>query len=432
MQVVNKIKFLGASGTVTGSSYQIDELLIDLGMFQGGHELNKLNLIRPEIDINKLQGVILTHAHLDHSGRLPWLVKLGYKGPIYMTAATSELAEIALLDAAKLNEEDDNYVGQVMKLVKIVEYGQKFVVGSFNCELCDAGHILGSASVLLEKNGKKIIFSGDLGNSPEDLLKPTQTFNQAEVVVMESTYGDKEHAQEKPLQVLQEEINKIENDNSTLLIPAFAIERSQEILHYIDHLKKSKPIKEDTLVFLDSPMAQKSTQVYKKYKQLYSPELYEHAQNDDPFAFPGLIETEKTHESLNIKKSLGAKVIIAGSGMMTGGRVLNHAVDVLPNPNNRLLIVGFQAMGTIGRQILDGEKVININGQAVFVKAHVRKTSGMSAHADRPKLLAWLKKISGVEKVFLTHSEDSVRKIFAQKINHLKVILPSLNAEESL
>ena len=306
------------------------------------------------------------------------------------------------------------------------------MVGSFNCELCDAGHILGSASVLLEKNGKKIIFSGDFGNSPEDLLKPTQTFNQAEVVVMESTYGDKEHAQEKPLQVLQEEINKIENDNSTLLIPAFAIERSQEILHYIDHLKKSKPIKEDTLVFLDSPMAQKSTQVYKKYKQLYSPELYEHSQNDDPFAFPGLIETEKTHESLNIKKSLGAKVIIAGSGMMTGGRVLNHAVDVLPNPNNRLLIVGFQAMGTIGRQILDGEKVININGQAVFVKAHVRKTSGMSAHADRPKLLAWLKKISGVEKVFLTHSEDSVRKIFAQKINHLKVILPSLNAEESL
>lgn len=420
---MNKIKFLGAAGTVTGSSYQLDELLIDLGMFQGGHELNKLNLMRPEIETEKLKGVILTHAHLDHCGRLPWLIKMGYKGPIYMTAATSELMEIALLDAAKINDEDDNYVVEIMKLAKIIEYGQKFSVGSFECTLCDAGHILGSASVLVEKESKKIIFSGDLGNSPEDLLRPTQIFDSADVIVMESTYGDREHAKENPIQILQEEINAIENNGGTLLIPAFAIERSQEILHNIDHLKKDKKIKDDTMVFLDSPMATKATRVYRKYKQLYSPELTKHVQNDDPFDFPGLIVTEKAHESANISKFIGPKVIIAGSGMMTGGRVVNHAAELLPNSQNRLLIVGYQAIGTMGRKILDGE---------IAVKAHVRKSSGMSAHADQPKLISWLKNISGVKKIFLTHGEDSVRKIFAQKIGDIDVFLPNLNTEENL
>lgn len=418
---MSDIKFLGAAGTVTGSSYYLDGLLVDLGMFQGGHELNKLNLIRPDIEIEKLKGVILTHAHLDHCGRLPWLIKMGYKGPIYMTAATSELMEIALLDAAKLNDEDDNYVVEIMKLIKIVEYSQKFSVDSFQCTLCDAGHILGSASVLVETENKKIIFSGDLGNSPEDLLSPTQSFPQADIVVMESTYGDREHAKEDPIQILQEEINAIENNDGTLLIPAFAIERSQEILHNIDHLKKDKKIKEDTLVFLDSPMATKATRVYRKYKQLYSPELAEHVQNDDPFDFPGLIITEKARESASIGKSIGPKVIIAGSGMMTGGRVVNHAAELLPNPQNRLLIVGYQAVGTLGRQILDGEKI---------VQAHVKKSSGMSAHADQPKLLNWLKNINGVKKVFLTHGEDPARQVLSQKIiqeiGNIEIILPKL------
>lgn len=432
---MSMLKFLGAAGTVTGSSYQLDELLIDLGMFQGGHELNKLNLTAPLIDIQKLQGVILTHAHLDHCGRLTWLIKMGYKGLIYMTAATSELMEIALLDAAKLNDEDDKYVVAIMKMVKIVDYFQKFTVGSFQCTLCDAGHILGSASVLLEKDGKKIIFSGDLGNSPEDLLGPTQSFPKADIVVMESTYGDRTHAVENPAQVLQEEINAIERDGSTLLIPAFAIERSQEILHLIDHLKKERKIQEDTLVFLDSPMAQKATLVYRKYKQLYSKELTEHSKVDDPFDFPGLIITQKAHESASICKSIGPKVIIAGSGMMTGGRVLNHAAELLPDPKNRLLIVGFQAIGTIGRKILDGEKVININNQAVFVRANVRKSSGMSAHADQPKLISWIKNITGVKKIFLTHGENSVREIFTQKISqefkNVEIIRPNLNTQEN-
>ncbi len=419
---MSTLKFLGAAGTVTGSSFWLDEILIDLGMFQGGNDLEKLNHVAPQLDVSVLKGVILTHAHLDHCGRLPWLIKMGYKGPIYMTAATGDLMEIALLDMAKINREGDHEVQELLKLIHIVDYRQRFTIGDYTCELCDAGHILGSASVLVEKNDQKIIFSGDLGNSPEDLLSPTQTFPEADTVIMESTYGDRTHADEDPLQVLAEEINAVETDSSTLLIPAFAIERSQELLHNIDHLKKTNKIKADTLVFLDSPMAKKATEVYRKYKNLYSPELAEHVKIDDPFNFPGLVVVESAGESNNIMKFKGAKVIIAGSGMMTGGRVLNHARKVLIDSKNRLLIVGYQAMGTMGRKILDGE---------IKIEASLRKSSGMSAHADSPKLLAWLSSIVGVKKVFLIHGEDSVRKIMASKISN-QVLLPNLNFIETI
>ncbi|OGK19396.1 hypothetical protein A3D80_00700 [Candidatus Roizmanbacteria bacterium RIFCSPHIGHO2_02_FULL_40_13b] len=451
---MDSIRFLGAAGTVTGSSYVLKKentpgILVDLGMFQGPPEIDDLNRAQLKLVPQDIEAVVLTHAHLDHCGRLPLLSKMGFTGKIYMTAATRALYEITLLDAAHIaqNNEDreplytERDVRYLFDLAEIVEYGSSFTIGDYFLELFDAGHILGSASVKIEnvalgnKSGV-VVFSGDLGNSPEELLHATETIPKADVVIMESTYGDRIHPNEDTTAMLQNEINIIEKTGASLLIPAFSIERSQELLHKIDHLKKQKLVKDSTPVFLDSPMAIKTTEVYKQFKELYSPELSDHTKTDDPFDFPGLKLVEKVDQSKKISATYGPKVIIAGSGMMSGGRIMYHALEYLPYRTTRLFIVGYQGEGTLGREILDGGRIVTIMDRKIQVNATVTHASGMSAHADQSKLLSWFNKIADVKKLILTHGEDTSRTVLKEKVNEknpsLEVYMPHMNETISL
>ncbi len=424
------ITFLGAAGTVTGSSYLLttdngEKILIDMGMFQGNEEIMSINNEPLQFDPKSIDAVILTHAHIDHNGRLPMLAKHGYKGPIYMTEATQLLSELTLLDSAKIAAENatvdplysDQDVYATLNLARIVRYGEQINIGSLKCIFRDAGHILGSASIELINNEKKrIIFSGDLGNSPEDLVRPTELIPEGDVVIMESTYGDHAHSTEDPNAILQQEINRVEKNGGALLIPAFSLERSQILLYKIDKLKRDGLVKMETPVFLDSPMAVRATRIYKDFKELHNVTYLAQEQFDDPLDFPGLEMIEDVHKSREIKRREGAKVIIAGSGMMSGGRILGHSIEFLPLETTRLLIVGFQGEGTLGRQIEEGAKVVTIFDTEVAINATVRKLSSISAHADQPKLMSWLSYIQGVKQVFLTHGEDDSRNILSEKI----------------
>lgn len=438
---------MGAAGTVTGSSYCLtsnsgQSILVDLGMFQGSKALEELNYPPLEIDCTKLSGVLLTHAHLDHCGRIPTLPRQGYHQPIFMTEPTQDLTEISLLDSAKINKEDrkekqplyeKSDVETIFEQFRTVQFEKPFSVGDFLVTYREAGHILGSASIEVVDTGtnEKIIFSGDLGNTPEDLIRPTEMLDRGDLVVMESTYGDTTHPGENPSVKIQSEINTVEQTGGTLLIPAFSIERSQELLHRIAHLKKSGKIKMETPVFFDSPMGEKATRVFQKYQQFYNNELKADLLTGDPFSFPGLTVVENREDGKKVNQAVGPKVIIAGSGMMTGGRILGHAMAYLPIPSTRLLIVGYQAEETVGRALLDGQKNVIIEGRTVNVRALISETQAMSSHADQPRLLKWLSQIAGVKKVFLTHGEDGPRNVLAGKIKtDLKIadiILPKHN-----
>ncbi len=452
-----KIKFLGASGTVTGSSYILTSqsgqaILIDLGMFQGPEVIEKLNYEKYDYDCSKLIGVVLTHAHLDHCGRLPILLSGGFTGSIWMTPATRDLTELSLLDAAKVSKNDNKHnkdrilydKDQAIKTIsffKTINYHIPFKIGDFSLKMLDAGHLLGSASIEIEDTSatsqyKKIVFSGDVGNYPEALLAPTEFVNNADVVVMESTYGDRIHAVDDPINIFQSEINAIEKSGGTLLIPAFSLDRTQEVLHIIGHLKRSEKILRETMIYLDSPMAEKATIIYEEYPNLFNTHIQEDLKVIDPFQFSGLSVVAKHGESREIWDDEGPKVIIAGSGMMVGGRITMHAAHYLPIDTTRLLIVGYQAEGTLGRMLQNGAKQVHVEGQNVSVKAKINKTEGMSSHADQPKLLEWLKNIKGVRKVFLTHGDDVPRKTLAGKINEelgiTDIILPVQNQEVSI
>ena len=443
------IKFLGAAGGVTGSSYLLTaqnghKVLIDFGMFQGPKNLVDLNFVPLEFNPAELEGVLLTHAHLDHCGRLPLLIRGGFNKKIYMTAPTRSLVEVILNDSARVAQENperevlygQDDVDKVLAMIQVVEYNEEFALGSFKVVFRDAGHILGSASIELTDtaDNKTIVFSGDLGNTPEDIIKPTQFIERADIVVMESTYGDKVHPKEDPTQVLCEEINKIERNGGVLLIPAFSLERTQELLHRINHLKRDKKIKGDLPIFMDSPMGIRATVIFRDFKQYYNEELQSHT--DDPFSFEGLVVTENVRDSRDILRVIDPKVIIAGSGMLTGGRILHHAFNYLSRANTRILFVGYQAEETLGREILEGAKKVVIYKRKIKVRASIREIESLSSHADQPKLLDWLWYIKDVKKVFLTHGEKTEREILAQKIKsdlHLQdIVLPEMGDEVSL
>lgn len=444
---MDSIRFLGAAGTVTGSSYVIQKesgkgIMVDLGMFQGPFHIENLNRAPLDFSVPDIEGVILTHAHLDHCGRLPLLAQLGFSGKIYMTKPTRELIEIVLLDSAKISHSErdeplytEEDVQRILDMSTVVDYHAPFEIGGYGITMYDAGHILGSASVVIN-GAQKMVFSGDLGNSPEELLHATEKIAAADVVVMESTYGDRTHHVEDTDAMLLNEINAIEKNGGVLLIPAFSIERTQEILHKIDHLKRANKVLAKTPVYLDSPMAIKTTSVYKEFRNLYSPELVDHVKKDDPFDFPGLSLVESVEESKAILGVYGAKVIIAGSGMMSGGRIMYHALEYLSYRSSRLFIVGYQGEGTLGRDILDGARVVTIKGRKVQVNATVTHSSGMSAHADQPRLLNWFNSIESVKRLILTHGEDGPRTHLKQKINEDKTSLtidtPHLNETISL
>ncbi len=438
-----KIKFLGAAGTVTGSSYLVTSksgqtILVDCGSFQGPPDVEALNFQPLEADIESLSAVILTHAHLDHCGRLPILVQKGFKGHVYMTAPTAELTELSLLDSAKIHIEDHDahvlftkvHVAQIVEKFTVVNYHQEFSIGDFHITFRDAGHIIGSAIVEILVDGKHIVFSGDLGNTPEDLTKPTDFIESADFVIMESTYGDRNHPVGHPRDVLKKEIESITENVGTLLIPAFSLERTQELLHLLYHIHPTIP------VYVDSPMGQKATEIYEKYTSLMNSEIQKDFKGHNPFVFPHLHITHNRRDSMDAMYAPGPKVIIAGSGMMTGGRILAHAKELLPQKSTRLLIVGYQGEGTLGRQILQGEKDINIYGTDVHVEATISETQTMSSHADQSQLISWVTHIQSVKTIILTHGENPQREALSGKISDTIGITdirrPQLNEEIEL
>lgn len=435
-----KIEFLGAvDNEVTGSSFLITssdgkQILIDFGMFQGnakiaGKNHNPLLFYPPA-----LEAVLLTHAHLDHSGRLPLLVYGGYFGNVYMTKPTRELVSLILYDSAGIAQKESvtpiytaDEVRKLLSLIKTVEYGREIETPGFKVVFYDAGHILGSSSILItdKSSGIKLAISGDLGNTPQNLVKPTQYINAADYIIMESTYGDSIHPDEDVSAIIKEEISSLGN-NGILLIPAFALERTQELLHIIHHLKNDNKISKDIPVYLDSPLSIDATSVYLKYTDYLNSEIVNHY--NLPFNFNNLIISFNPKESRSILESKNPKIIIAGSGMVTGGRIMHHIYNYIGDKTTRILFVGYQAEETLGRKILSGAQNIVIDSKDIHVRAHIREIKALSSHADQPKLIKWLKNISGVKKVFLVHGEENQRKVLAEKIiTDLKikdVILP--------
>ncbi len=448
-----KIKFMGAAGTVTGSSYILtsgsgQSLLIDLGMFQGTSAIEQLNYRDFEYDCTKLIGAILTHAHLDHCGRLPILLKKGFTESVYMTSATADLTELSLLDTAKIAKEDNKPILfdkelaiEMTKRFKRIYYRTPTPIGDFIVTMRDAGHILGSAIVEIEDTKadsgiRKIVFSGDLGNSPDELLPDIETVTNADAVIMESTYGDRLHPTADPVEAIAHEIQEVEAIGGTLLIPVFSLHRTQELMHMIRHLKEKGSVRKDTPIFMDSPMGNAATTIYTRYPAEFNAHIQKEFHGAGPFDFPGAVVIRKKSGHKLIDVELGAKVIIAGSGMMSGGRIVGHAAKYLQIPSTRLLIVGYQGVETLGRDLLDGAKVVSIDGKNIPVKATVTDTQAMSSHADQAQLLGWLKVIKGVKKVFLTHGEDGPRAVLSEKIKTdlgiSDIVMPKLHEEVTI
>jgi metallo-beta-lactamase family protein len=434
-----RLTFLGAAQNVTGSQYlvQSDKIsfLVDCGLYQE-RELTGRNwgpfLFPPE----RLEAVLLTHAHLDHCGLLPKLAREGFNQAIYCTSATSEITEIMLMDSGKIQEEDADFKRRrhekekrkgaypevplytrddaeaVYPLFSAVKYGQTVQIGDgAEATFYDAGHVLGSAMVRLkiEQNGeaRTILFSGDVGRRNKPILNDPTFFEEADYVIVESTYGDRllESPQDAANQ-LAETINSTVKRGGNIVIPSFALERSQELLYYLNQFLIEGRIPH-LLVFVDSPMAVEVTGVFECHPELFDQEMRKLLrQQRSPFDFPGLELTGTVEESKAINHIKGSVVIIAGSGMCTGGRIKHHLVNNISREESTVLFVGYQAAGTLGRQIVDGAQRVRILGQYYPVKAKIAQLNGFSAHADRNGLLRWLSSLrKPPRRVFITHGE---------------------------
>ncbi len=443
------LSFFGATKVVTGSNYLLEigkrKILIDCGLFQGKEEIENKNLDPFPYNPVEIDAVIVTHAHLDHIGRLPKLVKDGFRGPIFATPATLDLSKLVLEDELSLQPQESDLPGKqplfskedfekTLNLFKPVEYHQKIDIfpAEISFKLLDAGHILGSAIIEVFAEGKKIVFSGDLGNSPTPLLRSTEFPSSADYILVESTYGDKIHhdlLQRKDL--LEDTIEEVIGRKGVLMIPSFALERTQELLYELNELVENNRIPK-TLIFLDSPLAIRSIDVYKQYERYYNKEAsYLLRSGDKVFDFPRLIFTESVQESKKINTIPPPKVVIAGSGMSTGGRILYHEQRYLPDSNNCLLLICYQVEGTRGRQIQDGAKEVEIFGEKIPVRAEIRSIQSYSAHADKEGLFRWLYHIKSstflqdkrqLKKVFVVHGEEKPAEALSQLIkDHLGI-----------
>lgn len=428
-----QLTFLGACRMVTGSQYLLEQdgtkLLIDCGMIQGEQFTEDKNYDAFAFQPSDIAAVVVTHAHIDHCGRIPRLVREGFAGKVIGTHATLALAYLMLEDSAHVIQQDAEQAGypplyvqedvvRTAELFHGVEYHQPVQVGPFAIELYDAGHILGSSFTRITAGGKTIVFSGDLGNPPVPLLKPTEALPITDYLVMESTYGDKVHepARERKL-LLSSAIYETVTLQGTLLIPAFALERTQEILYELNDLVEHKEIP-PLPIFIDSPLAIKATRLYPQYNRWFNQETrYLIAKGDDVFKFSGLKFTSTVQESRAILHVKGPKVILAGSGMMQGGRVRYHAKNYLSDFHNQVLIVGYQVHGSLGRQLLDKAQTVFIDGERIAVKAKVRAIGAYSAHADQVKLRAWLSSNTHRPgQIWLTHGEEDKAQALASTL----------------
>lgn len=430
----------GAAKQVTGSCHLVicnrRRVLIDCGMFQGSRETEQANAEPFEFDPASIDALLLTHAHLDHCGRIPLLVKRGFRGRIYTTAATRELARVVMLDSAGLQEEDarraatrqrdgkarngdsteaplytiDDALHALDFFAPDVTYGDTVrITDGIQARFLDAGHILGSASILLELDDahiqRRMLFSGDLGNSGRPIVRDPMPAPAADYVVMESTYGDRPHRSvPDSVDELYQAIRETTARQGNVIIPTFALERTQELLYYLQQGFRNGLLPGHVRVFLDSPMAISATEIFRRHPECFDLEFLRELEHGDPFAMPGLHFTRETSESMAINSIDSGAVILAGSGMCNGGRVRHHLKHNLWRERSSVVFVGYAAEGTLARRIIDGAKTVYIFNNEIPVRAQIWTINGFSAHADQPGLLDWLGD-SPRRKVFLVHGE---------------------------
>ncbi|MGH2446879.1 MAG: MBL fold metallo-hydrolase RNA specificity domain-containing protein [Candidatus Limnocylindria bacterium] len=492
------LQFLGAAGCVTGSQFLVSagdrRVLVDCGMFQGSPEEIERNRMPFAFETDTLDALLLTHAHLDHCGRIPALVRAGYGGPIHATSATADLAEIVLRDSAKLQVEfaerwnrrqarkaekaekaedkaedkaadaeseevaqetddeslpermrkatpegrtttreplyEERDVDLTMKQMRGCKYDDEIAVtDGVTAIFRDAGHILGSAIIELRVTDgdetRTIIFSGDLGRDESPILRDPTPITHADHVVVESTYGNREHApHDDAIEELVAAIGEVSEDEGVLLVPAFAIGRTQEVIWVLDHLVREGRVPRVPL-YMDSPMASKATHVYYDHPETYDPQTKQLLDSgDSPLRYPGQQFTDTPDESKSIRHAKRPMMVVASSGMLTGGRIMHHLKDFLPDPKCTLLFIGYQGEGTLGRHIQNGGETARIDGEEIQVSCRVRSISGFSAHADQHELEAWLahfgKAGNGAngkpKQVFIVHGDPDAAEHFAERI----------------
>ncbi|MHC4891125.1 MAG: MBL fold metallo-hydrolase RNA specificity domain-containing protein [Planctomycetota bacterium] len=441
-----KLQFLGAAQNVTGSRHLLEangvRLLVDCGFYQ-----------------ERQFRASLTHAHLDHCGLLPKLVREGFKGRIYCTAATSEIVRIILLDSAKIQEEDAEYKRKrheregrkgpypvvplyttedaeaCFPLFSTVEYRKSVNIGEgVEATFYDAGHVLGSsiirAKVRQDGEERIILFSGDIGRPDRPIVCDPTVFDYADYVLIESTYGDRVHQDTEDIKkLIGQVINSTKKARGNIIVPSFALERSQEVLYYINELRLANKIPK-LKVFLDSPMASRVTRVFQNHPELFDKEMTEFVKrHKSPFDLPGLEMAGSAEESKAINHIKETVIVIAGSGMCTGGRVKHHLVNNISRPENTIMFVGYQATGTLGRSIVDGAERVRILGKKYKVKAKIVRVHGFSAHADRNELLEWLKELEAAPRgIFVVHGETESALSFGDYIREQtgwKVTVPA-------
>lgn len=451
-----KVQFLGAARTVTGSCYFVDtgkcKFLVDCGAFQGPDDIEKMN--REEFPFNPadIDYVFVTHGHFDHVGRLPILVKNGFKGKVFSTGPTKDLARIVLLDSARLQDEEymrwntkkekygnfssegNSYEMQeplfteedvlgILNLFETYPYGDSITLeNGIEFRMRDAGHILGSMTLELwisneNDRVRKLVFSGDIGQPGQRIIRDPDYIREADYVFMEATYGNRIHkSKDETLLELLAIINQAKQTHGNVLIPTFAIERTQELIYELNLFYENRII-ENFPVFLDSPMAIETLEVFKKYPQFYDEDAKRLIEKgDDPFSFPDLKLVESADDSRRLVTQKGC-LIMAGSGMCTGGRIVAHLANNIEDPNIHVVFVGYQVKGTLGRRIVDGEPVIKIKGRTYEPKAQIHTLGGFSAHADERDLRYWLRSFGKTpRRVFICHAEEDIAIAFAEKV----------------
>jgi metallo-beta-lactamase family protein len=444
---MSSLSFWGAAGTVTGSKYLIDtgraRVLVDCGLFQGLKEIRSRNWQEPPFSAAGVNAVIITHAHIDHTGYLPRFVRQGFRGPVYCSRGTADLLKILLPDSARLQEEEADYrnrhqitkhlpalplyteqdAREALKLLQVVKNtgGAFQVVKGVSAQFRMAGHILGSSHVLVQledagedRQGRTILFSGDLGKYDQPIIRDPVAPPQCDYLVVESTYGNRLHDTEVPKDALERIIKEAAAHNSAILIPAFAVGRAQEIVYLIRELENEKRIP-ILPVSVDSPMAAAATQAYARPTDEHDEE-YEAALKitPTPLRTHSMVASSTREESKRLNAAEGARIIIAASGMMNGGRILHHALRLLPDETATVVFVGYQAAGTTGRRVADGEKEVKVLGQWIPVRCKLEKIGGFSAHADWKEVVRWLEDMpSPPRRVFVTHGEPDAAEAMA-------------------
>jgi metallo-beta-lactamase family protein len=444
-----QLTFLGATNTVTGSRFLLDtgttRILVDCGLFQGYKYLRERNWSPLQFDPKELDAVVLTHAHIDHSGYVPLLVRDGFGGPVYCTHGTRELCKLLLPDSGHLQEEEAAFLNRIgaskhkparplytkqdalhsLEQFDSCDYDDPLTIGDITLRFLPAGHILGSSLVSIESQGKRIVFSGDVGRQHDLLMNPPAPVPPCDYLVLESTYGNRLHANEDPRPELAEVVTTTIQRGGVVLIPSFAVGRAQEIIYLLTDLMAQDKIPE-LPIFLDSPMAINASHIFLRH-----PNEHKLSEAACRSLFSRVTYVREVEESIALNDIHYPHIIISASGMATGGRVLHHLKRLLPDAKNSVLFVGYQAGGTRGARLVEGEEEVKIHGKYVRVKAQISNLDGLSAHADYSEMLSWLQHSEGLrpKKCFLVHGEENAIDHFRCRIDEKlgwNTVVPSM------